>query len=78
MSWYQPLLDKLQQHLIDHHGHDTDAWTLHEEMNFMEEHLYFEKFAFGTFEWISCPFVGCKWCTKFTINYDLLIAGEEE
>ena len=78
MAWYRTLLDRLEQHLIDKHGHSNDVYILKEEYDMTEEYLLYEKFGHGKLEWISCPFVGCKWCQKFTINYDLLIAEEEE
>ena len=78
MGWYRAILDRLEQHLIDKHGKSVDVWTLKEEYDMTEEYLVYEKFGHAHQEWISCPFVGCKWHQRFTINYDLLILEEEK
>jgi hypothetical protein len=78
MSWYIPLLDKFMQHLIDKHGHNTDPYVLQDEYNMQEEYLLYEKFKHGGLEYQCCPFVGCNWRHKFTVNYDLLIESDEK
>ena len=78
MSWYQPLLDEYQEHMIQAHG-NLGEYDLHQEYYFMEEHLHYEKWRHGELEHINCCMVGCKWHKHFTINFDLLIReGEEE
>ena len=78
MSWYQPLLDEYQEHMIQAHG-NLGEYELHQEYYFMEEHLHYEKWRHGELERISCCMVGCKWHKHFTINFDLLVReGEEE
>lgn len=77
MAWYKAILDKFERHLIDKHGNSIDAWVLMEEYDLQEEYISYEKYGNAQLEYICCPFVGCKWTQKFTINYDLLILEEE-
>ena len=78
MSWYTPLLHKFKQHLIDKHGHIDKKYLLQEEYDMQEEYLLYEKFPHGELELLCCPFVGCNWTYKFTVNYDILTQDDEE
>jgi hypothetical protein len=76
MTWWQPLLDIYEQHLIDYHS-EQGEYELHHEYNMMEQHLIYEKFRHGELESICCDF--CSWRKHFTINFDILVReGEEE
>ncbi len=69
MSWYQPLLDKYQNHLYEHHI-DQGEYYLNQEYNMMEEFLLYEKFRHAQNEYICCDF--CNWRLNYTVNFDLL------
>ena len=76
MSWYQPLLDRLWNHMLDDHKDisESDHAT---EYRFSEEYLAYENFRHAENEYLSCPWADCKWCAKYTINFDLLVREEE-
>ena len=63
MSWWQPLLDIYQEHLLKCHSNQGE-YELNNEYYMKEQNQY-----------ITCDF--CKWAHRFTINFDLLV-GEEE
>ena len=76
MSWYQPLLDALWNHMLDDHKDisESDHAT---EYRFSEEYLAYERFRHAENEYISCPWADCKWHKPYTINFDLLIKVED-
>lgn len=76
MSWWQPLLDIYQEHLLKCHS-NLDQYELHNEYYMKEEFLMYEKFRHAENEFITCDFC-TKWSYRYTINFDILTCGEEE
>ena len=76
MSWYQPLLDKLWNHMLDDHKEISQGEHAF-EYRLTEEYLAYEKFGHAEREYLSCPWADCKWCVNYTINFDLLVREEE-
>ena len=74
MTWWQPLLDIYQEHLLKCHSNQGE-YELTNEYYMKEQHLIYENFRHAQNEYITCDF--CRtWSHRFTINFDLLI-GEE-
>ena len=75
MTWWQPLLEIYEQHLLKCHLDRGDSELL-AEYYMKEQYLIYENFRHAQKEYITCDFC-TTWSHRFTINFDLLI-GEEE
>ncbi|GAI95228.1 unnamed protein product [marine sediment metagenome] len=77
MSWYQPLLDALWNHMLNEHKDisESDNAT---EYRFTEEYIHYETYRHGEPYHFPCPWADCKWHRTYSVNFDLMTKVEEE
>tara|TARA_R110000824_G_scaffold307821_2_gene495438 strand:+ start:631 stop:840 length:210 start_codon:yes stop_codon:yes gene_type:complete len=64
--WYDFLIARFRDHLQNFHA-DID---IHEEVDFMMQHLHYENWS-PSEDSISCCQHGCKWELKFRLKFNL-------
>lgn len=72
MSWYQPLLDDLWNHLLDDHKDISESQNA-DEYRFTEQFLHYEAFKHAEPRMLPCPWADCAWHKTYVVNFDLLV-----
>ena len=72
MSWYQPLLDDLWNHLLDDHKDISESDHAFEYRQ-TEEFFIHDEWKHAEPRMLPCPWSECEWHKIYVVNFDLLV-----